>query len=156
MHGSLLDGDTKAGRRSGVLGIGRLDAARAQAPAGVQVRAAADDAPAVGAAVAYPLPDVADELLGAERARAVRVRGDRHGPTPAALRARAAGLLEHVAPRPRPAVGPARERLPLVAARQPDAAAEPLRRPRAERLGVGAGDVGRRMVGELRVGELGG
>ena len=37
-------------------------------------------APAVGRAVGDPLPDVAGELLGAERRRAVRVRGDRHGP----------------------------------------------------------------------------
>ena len=99
----------------GAGGVGRLGARAAQPPAGVEVGAAADDPPAVGRAVGDPLPDVAGELLGAERACARRVGRDRHGPAPAALGTRAQRLVEDIAPRPRAGVGAARQRLPLVA-----------------------------------------
>ena len=146
----LGDGYPEAGGGRGAGGVGGLRARAAQPPARVEVGAAADDPPAVGRAVGDPLPDVAGELLGAERACARRVGGDRHGPAPAALGTRAQRLVEDIAPRPRAGVGAARQRLPLVRARQAHAPIELARRPCAERLGVGACDVGRRMVGELR------
>ena len=113
-------------------------------PAGVEVRAALDDAPAVGRAVRDPLPDVAGELLGLERARALRVRGDGDGPAHQRLGAVAARLVERVAPRVRAGVGAAGERLPLVGRGEARAVL------RGERLGLRERHVGGGVVGELR------
>ena len=75
--------DAEARRGGGALGVGGQLARGVQAVLRVEVAAAAHDAPAVVALVAHPLPDVAGELLGAARRRAVGVRAHRHRPAPA-------------------------------------------------------------------------
>src|SRR5215211_9273393 len=94
-------------------------------------------------------------IFGAERARALGMRGDRDCPAPPAVGARAARLVEDIPPGIGPGVRAARERLPLVAGGEADRAVELCGRPRAERLGVVACDLGGRVVGQLRIEELG-
>ena len=136
-----VDDEAKAGGGRGARGVGGEDAGGAHAPRVVEVGAAAHRAPgAVLGAVRHPLPDVAGELLGAARARAGRVRGDRRRPAPARLDARAALGVEGLAPRPR---APVRRRAPRPPTRRRSAAARrptrrTPRRPRRSRRWPGA------------------
>src|SRR5581483_4247392 len=100
--------------------IGRQRAAAPDAPGGVEIRPAPNRPPAVLVArVADPFPNVAGQLLGTAGGGALGMGAHRHRPAPTRLHAVAPLLVERVAPGPRPAVAPARRRLPFIAAGKP-------------------------------------